>query len=240
MTEPRGFPPPRGPLRAARGGQERELQEESALPLPASREQEAREQSAPSQAERAERLGLSPSDRALYAYSRAFNPEREPAPDHFDPESSVAIWRERAPGFERYSVLVTDDHCGEAPSLGEAIRIGLLACFQEFGEKRAHLGLTWWLARQPDNEAEEMSDPLPLALDPHAPGFAALFTDAWREYSEQPVTISLTVSLPRDYLESVVRGLSGEAQERIRKGEPGGPDEVLAQALSEAVDEASS
>lgn len=199
---------------------------------------EALHETLPNQAERAAAL-LTPAERDLFAVARPGVSMPEPDVSWYDPETSVALWRRAepvAPHRDRWHVLVLDEHAGEAPTLADAIKLAARACHENTGGDRHAPGvLTWWASAEHDGGID---DPLPVALDLRAPGTAAVLDAAWREFQSRELTVTVTFSAPREWLEATVQMFGAEIQERHARGEDGGPDETFAHALSEAVDQA--
>lgn len=179
---------------------------------------------------------LTDAERDLFALDRpGTQAEGHPPDSHYDPETSVALWRHEDTLGYRWHVLVLDDHAGEAPTLADAVKLAARACHESTGgDPDATSAVTWWVAETTD------AGTFRRALDLHAPGMVALLSAVWREFQAREITVTVTFSAPRVWLEDTVRMFGAEVQDRHSRGEPGGPDETFAQALSEAVDEACS
>lgn len=179
------------------------------------------------------RAELSPFDRRLFARFESDVPlAGEP-----DPEADVIIWRYSAGEYGRtgtaapyYSVRVLDEHAGDAPSLGEAVRIAALACFESTGEDASVAAVGWWLG-------DRRGDGGPVTpLDHASPGTQEAFALAWAQYQQGEVKLTLGVTLTRGQIEDVRRLLADAIQDRHGRGAA----EVLLCGLGEAVDEAES
>lgn len=162
-----------------------------------------------------EPVKLSPTDRELYGYPR------DAPGGELDPEHAVVFWR-HASGW---SVRVLDDHAGEAPTLGEAVRVGALACFETTGHEGAPGAVDWWAAE---------GDRAPVRLCPGAPGTAAAFRVAWAEYVASDVHVSVSLTLTREGLADVRAVLADEVRGRHEDNREGGACELVLQALADA------